>query len=76
MLVKGDGPPGLQSLYYKIDVYKKDFTFDFSHNDQFLKCEASLYQLDVPEYVSAFSTQKSSSIRISLLCKYALLATN
>jgi hypothetical protein len=76
VLVKGEGPPGLQSLYYKVDVYNKAMAFDYSHNEKLLKCTSSLFESDLPNSVAVSSTQRTSSIRITLLCKNCCILLN
>jgi hypothetical protein len=71
VLVKGDGPPGLQSLYYRIEAYSKALSFDFSHSERILKCFASLQTADLPDYVHALSTEKSTNISVTLLCEFS-----
>jgi hypothetical protein len=69
VLVRGAGLPGLQPLYYKVDVSHDALKIDYSFNEKQLRCVASLSPADLPASVTASAMQKTASINITLLYK-------
>ena len=72
VLVKGDGPKGLQPLYYKVDMTNTALNIDYEFHDQPLRCVAKM-----PKTNSNMKADVNIALLRKLhcrhLCKYLMI---
>jgi len=68
-LVMGDGAPGLQPVYYAVEMSQEALVIDYSYHEKTLSCRASLRAEDVPETLNSSLVHVHSNLNITLLCE-------